>query len=122
MNMIRHTTTVLVLATTLSLPGIVRADEAAQTAEPNAAAPTATPELPAPGMGMGMGRGMGPGMGMGPMDAERCQMRKAGMMGINSPSRTMDADKRIEMLEKRLDTMQLTLELLVRQQASSSGR
>lgn len=122
MNMIRHTTTILVLATTLSLPGIVRADEAAQAAEPNAAAPTATPELPAPGMGMGMGRGMGPGMGMGPMAAERCQMRKAGMMGINSPSRTMDADKRIEMLEKRLDTMQLTLEPLVRQQASSSGR
>lgn len=112
MNTIRYTTAIMALAAALALPAIAHADEAAP-----AAASAETPDMPAPGMG----RGMGPGMGMGPMAAERCQMRRAGMMSMNRPCRTMDrdeTDKRIEMLEKRLDAMQLTLELLVRQQAS----
>lgn len=119
---IRHTTAVMTFAAALALPGLVHAEEPVPPAGHAASTPSESPAAPPPGMGMG--HGMGRGMGMGPMAAERCPARKAGMMGMQKPCRMADdalAEKRIEMLEKRLDAMQLTLELLVRQQAGGVG-
>lgn len=116
---IRPTAAVMALAAALALSGPARAEDPAPPAEPAASAPSESPAAAAPRMGMG--RGMGPGMGMGPMAAERCPMHRPGMMGMNKLCRMTGGDeaaKRIEMLEKRLDAMQLTLELLVRQQAA----
>lgn len=126
MNPIRNLAGVMTLATVLALPGLVRAEEPPAPAEPVASMPgEAQPTMP-PGMGMRHEMGMGPGMGMGPMaGGDRCAQRKPAMMKMRQSCRMAgadQADKRIEMLEKRLDAMQLTLELLVRQQADGGGR
>lgn len=118
---IRPTAAVMALAAAFALPGPARAEDAAPPAEPAASVPSESPAAAAPRMGMG------PGMGMGPMAADRCPVYRPGMMGMNKPSRMTGGDeagKRIDMLEKRLDAMQLTLELLVLQQAAgvSSSR
>lgn len=119
MNPVRHLASVMTLAAALALPGLARAGEsAAPPAEPAASTPG---EAPA-----GMPPGMRPGMGMGSMaGGERCTQRKSAMMKMRQSCRMAgdaQADKRIEMLEKRLDAMQMTLELLVRQQADHGGR
>jgi len=130
MNPIRNLAGVMTLATVLALPGLVRAEGPPAPAESAASMPGEAPAAMPPGMGMrhemGMGPGMGMGMGMGPMaGGDRCAQRKPAMMKMRQSCRMADdaqADKRIEMLEKRLDAMQLTLELLVRQQAEADGR
>lgn len=128
MNPIRNLAGVMTLATALALPGMARAEAPAAPAEPAASMPGETPAAMPPGMGMRHEMGMGPGMGMGmgPMaGGDRCAQRKPAMMKMRQSCRMAgdaQADKRIEMLEKRLDAMQLTLELLVRQQAETDGR
>lgn len=117
MNTVRHLAAVMMLATALALPGLASAEESVPSADPAAS----TPADPA----VAMPPGMGQRMGMGPMTADRCQARKQGWAGMNKPCRGMarsDADARIESLEKRLDTMQLTLELLVRGQTAGAGQ
>ncbi len=122
MNPIRNLAGVMTLATVLALPGLVRAEGPPAPAESAASMPGEAPAAMPPGMGPGMGMGMG----MGPMaGGDRCAQRKPAMMKMRQSCRMADdaqADKRIEMLEKRLDAMQLTLELLVRQQADADGR
>ncbi len=113
MNTVRHLATAMTLATALALPGLASAQESAPPADPAASTP-ADPVSAMP-----------PRMGMGPMAADRCQARKRGWTGMHKPYRGMarsDADARIESLEKRLDTMQLTLELLVRGQTAGAGQ
>lgn len=129
MNLIRNLAGVMTLATVLALPGLARAQQPAPPAEPAASTSDETPAAMPPGMGMRHEMGMGPGMGMGmgPMaGGDRCAQRKPAMMMKMRQSCRMagdaQADKRIEMLEKRLDAMQLTLELLVRQQTEADGR
>ncbi len=118
MNPIRNLAGVMTLATVLALPGVARAEEPAAPAEPAASMPGEAPAAMPPGMGMRMG--------MGPMaGGDRCAQRKPAMMKMRQSCRMAgdaQADKRIEMLEKRLDAMQLALELLVRQQADADGR
>lgn len=122
MTTIRHAPLMLGLVAALVLAGGARAEDPAPAPDSSAPVQSETPPMATPGMGMG--RGMGPGMGMGPMAGARCAVRKPGMMGANRPCCMHDDGvnaQRIEMLEKRLDMMQLMLEMLVRQQAAGSA-
>lgn len=109
-------------------------DEVAETEFPDTPAAKAAPGMmgmaPGQGMGPGMGSGMGKmGKGMG-MRGEACDMPRGGMMkGQGKPGMKMQgcrmmggcmADKRLDALEKRMDMMQMMLEMLVRQ--SAGGR
>jgi hypothetical protein len=100
---------------------------AAETpATPEAATATMPENLSAPGKppcnkpGMGSGMGMGPGMGMGAgmpgkmMMGEGRHCPKAGTPCASKHDKGMS--ERVEQLEKRLDALQMTIELLVRQQ------
>lgn len=108
---IRLATAVMTLAAALALPAIAQAEDPAPVAEPPASTQSETPPVSPPVIGRGMG----------PMAAERCRMHKPGMTGMRQPCPLhgdAQGDKRIEMLEKRLDAMQLTLEMLVRERAA----
>lgn len=145
MSLSSRTFAVALLSAILAFPLTVRAEEAATpAAEPAPAAPAAAEPaaqaaaVPTPmpmmgmrqqmrvmsgdgtiqrcnprmGMGPGMGMGMGPGMGMGAgnqppcMTGGKCQMAEA-------------LEHRIEAMDKRLDMMQMMLEMLVRQQGAT---
>lgn len=116
-------TRLLTLLAVLSLP----AGAADTVATP---APAADPQveatpLPAPMMGMGMQQRMGDGPGKAP-----CNMRmgmaegKSPCKGMGGKCATRDGDlaDQVEALEKRLDALQMTLELLTRRPATDSAR
>jgi hypothetical protein len=119
---IRHTTLMLSLAAALALPALVRAEEAAPAA-PAPEAIAGTPEqiviMPIPGMGMRHRA----------MHGESCDMHKGGRMGDGKPCmmggdcRMGDgggmADVRLDALEKRMDMMQMMMEMMMKQQAGS---
>jgi len=117
-----------VLIALLALAGFTALPAVADTAAPAPAAiAPATPDnLSAPGkpcikpgmggmpgMGAGMGAGMPPGM-RGMMMGEGRPCPKSGTPCDYKHHTDMSA--RLEQLEKRLDALQLTLEVLVRQQ------
>lgn len=128
MNTIRHAPLVLVLVAAMTLPALARAAEKA----PVTPVDSAEQATPAPMAGIGMGPGMG--MGYGPMHAENCRVKKAGrmsdgtpcMMGPNKGCRMANGnamtDMRLDALEKRMDMMQLMLEMLLRQQSTGGSQ
>jgi len=83
-----------------------------------------TGELDAPGPMPGMGMGMGMGHGKGGMHGENCKM-EGGMQGQDKPCmqgqhnncqmRGGMVDTRMDTLEKRMDMMQMMLEMMMRQ-------
>lgn len=128
MNAIRHTTLMLALAATLGLPAVARAAE--ETPAP-AAAPTPEQTLAEPMPAMGSGMRMGPGMGKGMRHGatgENCRVNRGGMMGGGKScmmrQRCGGADamseKRLDTLEKRMDMMQMMLEMMLKQPADDS--
>lgn len=101
------------------------APEATQAAAPDNLAAPGKP-CPKPGMGMGpgpgMGMGMGPGMGPGPaMAGKPGMMMMGGGRACAKPGHGCkmheEMSHRVEQLEKRIDALQMTIELLTRQQA-----
>jgi hypothetical protein len=99
--------------------------------QPDADFPDTSTAKAAPGMmgmapGQGMGQGMVPGMGkMGQgMHGEGCDMPRGGMMmGQGKPGMKMPgcrmmgggiSDKRLDALEKRMDMMQMMLEMMMK--------
>ncbi len=119
MTVISRTTAVLALAAALMVPGLARATHEHDMGNVDAVAADAAPASQAQAMPMGRGMGM-QGMGCKSMGAGGgCKMGKPGEMGKGKRAcRSMGGgdDSRIGALEKRLDAMQMTLELLTRQQ------
>ncbi|MBI1284322.1 MAG: hypothetical protein GC183_08300 [Thiobacillus sp.] len=126
MNTIRHTALMLALATVMALPAVARAAEDIPET-PVAGTEQATP-APMAGFGMGPGTGMGPG----PMHGEHCRTNQAGrssdatpcMMGPNKGCQMAGGnamtDRRIDALEKRVDMLQMVMEMMMRQSAGGS--
>jgi hypothetical protein len=125
MNLSRVITVTLITFSMTALTARA-ADEVPAAAPESVAAPQAAPDamaMPMPGMGPGaMMRGMGGGMnkpcpnpGMGKMAGGKpnCQ-GKAGRCNMAGDER------RVEALEKRIDALQMTVEMLVRQQNSGA--
>ncbi|MDO9225095.1 MAG: hypothetical protein Q8M09_02305 [Pseudomonadota bacterium] len=90
------------------------APEAATAATPQNLSAPSKPPCVKPGMGPGMGMGMGAGMPGKMMMGEGRPCPKAGTPCANKYDKGMS--ERVEQLEKRLDALQMTVELLVRQQ------
>ncbi|MDP2432170.1 MAG: hypothetical protein Q8O33_09075 [Pseudomonadota bacterium] len=95
-------------ATAADAPASVT-EAAAAPAPENLSAPS-KPPCNKPGMGLGMGAGMPGKMMMG--EGRPCP--KAGTPCANKFDK--GTSERVEQLEKRLDALQMTVELLVRQQ------
>jgi len=112
----------LALAGFTSLP-VAAADapaapEAAVAAAPESLSAPGKPPCNKPGMGMGAGMGMGMGMGAGMpgkmMMGEGRPCPKPGTPCATKYDKGMS--ERMEQLEKRVDALQMAIELLVRQQ------
>lgn len=115
---ISRMTTALALAAALMVPTLARAADEPDGGDVSVAADVA-PAVETQSMPMGRGMGMqGMGCKSRSMGAGGCRMGKSGGMGKKS-CRSMDGgdgEARIRALEKRVDALQMTLELLTRQQ------
>ncbi len=107
----------LALAGFSSLPAAA-AEDTANIESVTLAAPEnmSTPGKPCPKPGMGKGAGMGPAAGMGP-GMQGMMMGEGRACPKSSCGCKMHADmsRRVEQLEKRIDALQMTLEVLTRQ-------
>lgn len=123
--------TVTLLAFSMTALTARAADEAPAAVPEPIAAPQAAPDvmpMPMPGMGPGM---MGPGAkmrGMGGGMDKPCPNPGSGRMAGKPPCQGKGGhcnmagnDRRIEELEKRVDALQMTIEMLVHQQ-NAMGR